>query len=631
MKKTLLSLFALGLGACASINAMAAGDEPQKITVSRVEASATAIANLTSSKYVIKVSSDKNGNTTGSNFSNAQYLYAGDDNKPHTGQESNFDLSGTIPESKYVWNVTVAENNQIILQSVSRNQYLQVGTSNNEGISLTSTSAAYTIAAYDEQTEWGYMYNTPDGSSSKFYLCNYGSKNQINGLNTWDYSSSNPTEKKDIARLQFFAVKDVNVDAYDIVYNYKAGDKVIYSQHTLTPVNTSFPDLASAEFVTVNGTKPAGTVTAEGTHTYDIAIDLSNYPVQFTTSESDAPIYGFLLCNISTTDRNIFYDGGNGIAKRAATDGKYAVSTLNAVNDELWSIVGNPFEGFKFINKKANHCFVKRSNSNGANLAAASTTASDNLWKIFDNNPEDESKVTDADKATLLTRAFTIRHANAAEGNYYLESNLSPWQKNSNGCTWLFEAPEFPVSLHENGGAYYATLCLPFDVKIKDAESATAYVAESIKGNTLNMTSVGGIGANKGVVVVGNSATVILTANDVTAATTTNVLTGTTQEVTDVTDKLVFGVSTTANTVGFYTLATGKTIPANCAYLNKSELPSDVQAVAMNFNGTTTAINGVVNGKAAANAPIFDLSGRRVAKMVKNGLYIQNGKKIIAQ
>ena len=29
------------------------------------------------------------------------------------------------------------------------------------------------------------------------------------------------------------------------------------------------------------------------------------------------------------------------------------------------------------------------------------------------------------------------------------------------------------------------------------------------------------------------------------------------------------------------------------------------------------------------NAPIYDLSGRRVAKTVKGGVYIQNGKKFV--
>jgi hypothetical protein len=48
-----------------------------------------------------------------------------------------------------------------------------------------------------------------------------------------------------------------------------------------------------------------------------------------------------------------------------------------------------------------------------------------------------------------------------------------------------------------------------------------------------------------------------------------------------------------------------------------------------NFGGNTTAIESVVNGL-DANAPIYDLSGRRV-KVATKGIYIQNGKKFMVK
>ena len=45
----------------------------------------------------------------------------------------------------------------------------------------------------------------------------------------------------------------------------------------------------------------------------------------------------------------------------------------------------------------------------------------------------------------------------------------------------------------------------------------------------------------------------------------------------------------------------------------------------------TTAIGAVTTEGFNANAPIFDLSGRRVNSAVKGGLYIQNGKKFIVK
>jgi hypothetical protein len=54
-----------------------------------------------------------------------------------------------------------------------------------------------------------------------------------------------------------------------------------------------------------------------------------------------------------------------------------------------------------------------------------------------------------------------------------------------------------------------------------------------------------------------------------------------------------------------------------------------VQALRFNFGGETTAIDAVEVEN--ANAPIYDLSGRRVLSTVKGGIYIQNGKKFIVK
>ncbi len=63
----------------------------------------------------------------------------------------------------------------------------------------------------------------------------------------------------------------------------------------------------------------------------------------------------------------------------------------------------------------------------------------------------------------------------------------------------------------------------------------------------------------------------------------------------------------------------------------KAYLPvvSDAAVLKFNFGGNTTAIESVVNGL-DLNAPIYDLSGRRVNAATK-GIYIQNGKKFIVK
>lgn len=80
-------------------------------------------------------------------------------------------------------------------------------------------------------------------------------------------------------------------------------------------------------------------------------------------------------------------------------------------------------------------------------------------------------------------------------------------------------------------------------------------------------------------------------------------------------------------TVKFFALdENNNTINANKAYL---VVPAGgAQALNFNFGNTTGIQNAAVEG-VNANAPLFDLSGRRVVKAVKGGIYIQNGKKFV--
>ena len=108
-----------------------------------------------------------------------------------------------------------------------------------------------------------------------------------------------------------------------------------------------------------------------------------------------------------------------------------------------------------------------------------------------------------------------------------------------------------------------------------------------------------------------------------------NDLIGTTSEIAvgQLDDKLIFGVSNETGLVGFFSTDGSASLPANRAYLNKVE---GLMAVMVNHGGNTTAIGNVQNSL-PANAPVYNLSGRRVTKMVKGGLYLQNGRKFIAQ
>ena len=178
------------------------------------------------------------------------------------------------------------------------------------------------------------------------------------------------------------------------------------------------------------------------------------------------------------------------------------------------------------------------------------------------------------------------------------------------------------------GEKTYATAYLPFPVSA--VSGAEAYVGALNAENTeLNMTKVDGVPAETGIVLVGteNKATLTIGGN-ATVTEGSNSLIGTLLGFDLNNDNrgnyLVFGKN--EGNVGFYAPSEKvPSIPANKAYLNKPASSS----IVMNFGGNTTGVNTVVLGENGVNAPVFDLSGRRVVAPVKGGVYIQNGKKFI--
>lgn len=186
----------------------------------------------------------------------------------------------------------------------------------------------------------------------------------------------------------------------------------------------------------------------------------------------------------------------------------------------------------------------------------------------------------------------------------------------------VFEIESVEIPLHAAGDASYATTYLPFSVSA--AKGAELYTGE-LNGKDMNLTkSHTGVAAEQGIVLVGESSATkaVLTIGEGTA--TSKGLEGTlAPKAVEASAVLTLGKS--GSEVGFFAF-TGPQIGANKAYITK---PAGASAVMINF-GEVTGIENAVAPE-AANAPLYDLSGRRVVKAVKGGLYIQNGKKFIAR
>lgn len=602
---------------------------------------ATPYANLVSGKsYAILVAADKNCVDGDADYTTAKFLsWASLDGGKATtdAYTSTNDLRGKAEQNGYTWVVTVNSENNTITLKTGNNKYVSAS-SNGEGGGLSETAGELTRV---DKGDWCLLTNgTYDNKTCYLTLGGDKRKSSRNKLEYWRYDA-NPTNGE-IAKFKFFELIEGDVA---ITYNYTINGTQVGTYSFTAVSGMAYPTPGNLpDFVTA--TAPEGTVT-EAT-TKNVEVNISNYPFKFSLNESETPEWGYLTGNISTADRKILTNGATSIA-RSAANAAYQNSTLNGVADDLWRMVGNPFSGFKVMNKSGK-CLVKAASGNGATYTDASATESNNLWKVYgDDIIEDAGNINDANKTELMAKAFVLRHSTAGEGNNYLNpagistvdgTSIGVWKKKSNGACFLFLEPEFTVNLNTNDNlvASFATLALPFDFKVASSNTNDAKLysgAYNASTGTLDMTAVEGVvPANAGVVIKSDNKAVniVLTANAKSAATalTGNQLVGTTEEIafSELTDKLVFGV-TTQNHVGFYTAGGSDALPANRAYLPTSVLGGN-NAVAMNFGGNVTGINAVVKAD-KANAAIYDLAGRRVTRTVKGGLYIQNGSKFVAR
>lgn len=217
-------------------------------------------------------------------------------------------------------------------------------------------------------------------------------------------------------------------------------------------------------------------------------------------------------------------------------------------------------------------------------------------------------------------------------------STLNQYSSGSDNTTtwsteWYFEeATDYAgheVTLTQSSdGKAYATLNLPFATTIP--EGVTAYKKGESTGASVKLE----VYKNAGDVLPANTP-VLLQANEAGEKTFAPAPYAAKEETgfngtlaaAKVTDANAYILANDGGTVKFCKLnSTKNTVNANKAYLTLLTLTAT--ALNFDFGGVATGIENAVADK-ANNAPIYDLSGRRVMNAVKGGIYIQNGKKFV--
>lgn len=317
----------------------------------------------------------------------------------------------------------------------------------------------------------------------------------------------------------------------------------------------------------------------------------------------------------ANSKKTLYFDASSGVMKSADNVSKSATSVVKFDNAESG----------RFRMKLEGKTFGKRVGNNQAITLEADNSGNKGSYKVVQVGThfafyDMVSNVSD--------RSYL--HCNGSAAN-----TLFAWDAgdiNSPSRWFVIPATDVEIDMTTQGYKKYASAYLPFGVS--NVAGATAYTgALNAEKNAIDMTATTAVPANTGFVLVGTAEKATLTIGEATAIAGENVLTGTNTGIQLTSGEndnhasyLVFGVNN--GTVGFYKPASTLTsIAANKAYINASEISN--QAIALNFGNTVTGINAATINNGENNAPIYDLSGRRVWTPVKGGLYIQNGKKLV--
>ncbi len=232
---------------------------------------------------------------------------------------------------------------------------------------------------------------------------------------------------------------------------------------------------------------------------------------------------------------------------------------------------------------------------------------------------------------------FAIKDGSGGQMYCETNGNINKWHESARAFWYVTLATSLDVPLTTVGEKAYATVYLPFAVS--SVSDATAYKgANSADETRVDMTEVSKLAAKNGYLLVGepsDTAKLSLTGEALTE--TDNILTGTLTALTLTDDTRsqyrVFGRTSAddATTLGFNTPAASlTTLAANKAFITESSANTSAAKLAISFNGNVDGIDATTLDTPATDAPIYDLSGRRVLKATK-GLYIKGGKKILVK
>ncbi len=316
---------------------------------------------------------------------------------------------------------------------------------------------------------------------------------------------------------------------------------------------------------------------------------------------------------------NDVYDATNANSNTLITLGKMNYDTDHQVHD-LYFLGALTMQG-------------NRGDGGTPNYFVATSTGKFGMGAV---SKEDATEASATEMIYTLSRSSAFMLKEAADPRNPVKLNV---KLNDENCYVATYSAPFTTVLDENTKvkAFVATEKTT-DPNSSETVITLARLAGGITGNTI-------IPANTGVLLSSDEPIAVVDFMEMKPATTeviatdyedvleTNMFRSTGGAGTAVpSDVLAYILANKTQGVGFYHLSTtgNRTLAANRAYLELGTEPAgggSTRRVRLSFGDLVTDINQVESFTAAH--PIYDLSGRRVTKPMKGGMYIRNGVKYI--
>ena len=244
-----------------------------------------------------------------------------------------------------------------------------------------------------------------------------------------NYSTSHPYElfsNHGVDKQYIDWVLEPYNQEYLVTYNYKVGDVIMLTEEHVVNAGAVYPTVKSFYGVTITETAPEGDVSANGSFDFTCTVDASKFPFDYAADVASIDTWKYI--QMHSNNKKYLKLESNYIAW---ADANLAWGKKDAY---AWAFVGNPFVGFKMVNKAAGTEKALKS-TNGGNPAIA-------------NYADGTSFLAAASKETGNAGYFCMQYPG---GNYLNAQNgkLNHWNSNDAGSTMLVNGTWHEITLSE--------------------------------------------------------------------------------------------------------------------------------------------------------------------------------------